>query len=90
MVSCYFKTWGIILTIGFDENLIRHGSIKCKCGKSILLGKNDDKLQLSNYYKHLHSVGRSFIREVRRTAKQNKWAEQQRQQRTEAPVPEPA
>jgi hypothetical protein len=78
------------LTIGFDENSIHHGSIKCKCGKSILLGKNDDKLQLSNYYKHVHSVGCSFIREVKGTAKQNKLAEQKRQQRTEAPVSEPA
>jgi hypothetical protein len=78
------------LTIGLDENSILSGSIKCKCGKSILLGKNDDKLQLSNYYKHLHSVGCSFIREVKKTAKQNKLAEQQRQQRTETLVPDTA
>jgi hypothetical protein len=59
-----------VLTIEFDEHASLQGSIRCKCGKAIVLAKNDDKIQVSNYYKHLQSVGCSVIRDIRRATKQ--------------------
>ena len=45
------------LNIELDQNNDVTASMKCKCGKSISLGKNDRKIQVSNYYKHLQSTG---------------------------------
>lgn len=48
---------GFTFAIEFDENLNVGGKIKCKCNKSISLAKNDSKLQVSNFNKHLLSTG---------------------------------
>lgn len=53
------------LNLGFDENSIISGSIKCKCGKSILLARNEDKIQASNYYKHLQSTSCTLIKALK-------------------------
>ncbi|CAF4653297.1 unnamed protein product [Rotaria sp. Silwood2] len=45
-----------IVNIYVDHNLAIQGTIKCKCGKVIALSKNNEKIQVSNYYKHLLSV----------------------------------
>ena len=66
-----------VLTIEFDEHAILQGSIRCKCGKAIVLAKNDDKIQVSNYYKHMQSVGCSVIRDIRRATEQVKSSVQQ-------------
>ncbi|CAF2821585.1 unnamed protein product [Rotaria sp. Silwood2] len=42
-----------MLNIDFDRNSVVQATIKCKCGKVISLCKNDQEIQVSNFYKHL-------------------------------------
>ena len=59
-----------VLKIEFDAHSTLQASIRCKCGKTVMLAKNEDKIQVSNYYKHLQSAGCSVIRGIRRATKQ--------------------
>ncbi|CAF1469017.1 unnamed protein product [Rotaria sordida] len=58
------------LNVDFDSNSIVQATIKCKCGKLITLGRNDQKIQVSNYYKHLQSIGCSHMKEIKKSEKQ--------------------
>lgn len=64
------------LNIVFDENLNVKGNIKCKCNKLISLANNDDKLQVSNYYKHLQSFGCDHMKTIRKNARNSRPGEQ--------------
>jgi hypothetical protein len=68
------------VNIYVDDNLTTQGTIKCKCGKILTLSKNDDKIQVSNYYKHLLSVGCSNIIQIRKKAKEVESTKPQQQQ----------
>jgi hypothetical protein len=77
-----------ILNIEFDENSIVKGNIKCKCNKSISLGNNDDKLQISNFYKHLQSAGCDHMKNMKKNARiSNSIQQQQQQQQSSMSVP---
>ena len=58
-----------MLNIELDENSDVKGSIKCRCNRLISLGKNDNKIQLSNYYKHLQSKGCDHMKYIKMAAK---------------------
>ncbi|CAF2821641.1 unnamed protein product [Rotaria sp. Silwood2] len=58
------------LNIDVDQNSDVKASIKCKCGKIIALCNNDKKIQMSNYYKHLQSIGCTHMREIKKAAKE--------------------
>ncbi len=75
------------LNIEFDENSNAKGSIKCKCNKSISLAKNDDKLQVSNYYKHLQSVACDHMKNIKKGAENSKSIQQRQQQQSSTPAP---
>jgi hypothetical protein len=57
------------LNIDLDKNQDVNASIKCKCSKLISLAKNDSKIQVSNYYKHLLSKGCDHMRDLKKAAK---------------------
>ena len=38
--------------------------------KVIILGRNDQKIQVSNYYKHSQSIGCSHMKEIKKAEKQ--------------------
>jgi hypothetical protein len=65
------------LNIDFDQNNDVIANMKCKCGKLISLGKNDSKIQVSNYYKHVQSKGCLHIRSMKKVAKDLTAVEQQ-------------
>ncbi|CAF2116358.1 unnamed protein product [Rotaria magnacalcarata] len=73
-----------ILNIDFDEHTNVKASIKCKCNKVILLGKNDNKIQVSNYYKHLQSNGCDHMKNIKKLAR--KLTLSQQQQRPSTPI----
>lgn len=73
------------LNIEFDENSNVKGSIKCKCNKSISLANNDDKLQVSNYYKHLQSMGCDHMKNKIKDARNARPIEQQQQSSKQLP-----
>jgi hypothetical protein len=52
------------LNIDLDKNYDVTASIKCQCGKLISLAKNDSKIQISNYYRHLQSKGCDHMRDI--------------------------
>ena len=58
------------LNINIDRNSVVQATIKCKCDKVIILGRNDQKIQVSNYYKHLQSIGCSHMKEIKKAEKQ--------------------
>ncbi|CAF1305606.1 unnamed protein product [Rotaria sordida] len=68
--------------IDFDENIDVRASIKCKCNKLISLGKNDNKIQVSSYYKHLQSNGYDHMKNVKKVARELKSSQQQQQPST--------
>ncbi|CAF1442122.1 unnamed protein product, partial [Rotaria sordida] len=68
--------------IDFDENIDVKASIKCKCNKLISLGKNDNKIQVSNYYKHLQSNGCDHMKNVKKVARELNSSQQQQQPST--------
>jgi len=55
-------------------------TIKCKCNKLISLGKNDIKIQVSNYYKHLQAKGCDHMNNIKKAARDLKSTQQQQQQ----------
>ncbi|CAF2064635.1 unnamed protein product [Rotaria magnacalcarata] len=66
-----------IVNIELDENSDVRASIKCKCNKLILLGKNDNKIQVSNYYKHLQSIACDHMQQIKNAARNLKSIQQQ-------------
>ncbi|CAF2167134.1 unnamed protein product [Rotaria magnacalcarata] len=66
-----------IVNIELDENSDVRASIKCKCNKLILLGKNDNKIQVSNYYKHLQSIACDHMKQIKNAARNLKSIQQQ-------------
>lgn len=58
------------LNVNLDQNSVIQATIKCKCGKLITLCKNDQKIQVSNFYKHLQTIGCSHMKEIKRAEKQ--------------------
>ena len=58
-----------IININFDDNNDVKASIKCKCNRLISLGKNDNKIQVSNFYKHLQSNGCDHMKKIKKTAR---------------------
>ncbi len=69
-INIYFKDIDYTLNIYFDANSTIRGSIKCKCGKLISLSNNCEKVQISNYYKHLLSLGCSYMKQIKKKIKQ--------------------
>lgn len=65
------------LSVELEGNSVGNASIKCKCRKIVSLGKNDDKIQVSNYYKHLQSAGCGLMKELKNAEKQMELEEQQ-------------
>lgn len=65
------------LNINLDENNDEAASIKCKCGKLISLAKNNSKIQVSNYYKHLQSKACDHLKNIKKAAKDSKSTQQQ-------------
>lgn len=65
------------LNINLDQNSDEAASIKCKCGKSISLAKNNSKIQVSNYYKHLLSKGCDHIKNIKKAAKDSRSTQEQ-------------
>ncbi|CAF1304382.1 unnamed protein product [Rotaria magnacalcarata] len=63
-INIYFECIDYNVNIYFDANSTVHGSIRCKCGKGISLSNNHEKLQVSNYYKHLSSLGCGYIKQI--------------------------
>jgi hypothetical protein len=74
-----------ILNIDFDENNDVKASIKCKCNRPISLSKNDHKIQVSNYYKHLQSNGCDHIKNIKKASRDLKSKQQQQQQQSSTP-----
>jgi hypothetical protein len=68
------------LNIHLDENFDVKARIKCKCNKFISLGKNDNKIQVSNYYKHLHSKCCDHMKNIKKVARDLRSVQQQQQQ----------
>ncbi|CAF1304645.1 unnamed protein product [Rotaria magnacalcarata] len=58
------------LNIDFEQNSVAQATIKCKCGKVISLCKNNQKIQVSNFYKHLQTIGCSRMQEIKKAQKQ--------------------
>ncbi|CAF2007723.1 unnamed protein product [Rotaria magnacalcarata] len=71
-----------IFNIEFDENSDVKASIKCKCSKLVLLGKNDNKIQVSNYYKHLQSTACDHMKQIKDVERNLKSIQQQQQQQS--------
>ena len=69
-----------ILNIELDENSDVMATIKCKCNKIISLGNNENKIQLSNYYKHLQSVMCDHMRHLKNVQRQIQSTQEQEQQ----------
>lgn len=65
------------LNINFDQNNDVIANMKCSCGKLILLGKNDHKIQVSNFYKHVQSTGCLHIKSMKKTARDLETVQQQ-------------
>ncbi|CAM2718342.1 unnamed protein product, partial [Rotaria socialis] len=78
-INIYFEGIDFTLNIYFDANSTVHGSSKCKCDKTISLSNNHDKVQVSNYYKHLLSLGCSHMKLIKKKAKQVELSNQQQQ-----------
>ena len=55
-----------VLNILYDQNSRLKTSVKCTCGTSIILTMKEDKIQLSNYQKHLRSTKCSHMRAVKK------------------------
>ena len=68
------------INIDYDEASNFKASMKCKCGKIISLCAYDNKVQLSNYYKHLHSLGCDLMKEIRKAEKERRLSDNQAQQ----------
>lgn len=66
------------LNIESNRNSIENASIKCKCGRLISLAMNQDKIQISNYYKHLQSTACTLMKELRNAERRKELEEQQR------------
>ena len=62
----------VILIIDFDKNTDVKANIKCKCSRLISLSKNDNKIQVSNYYKHLQSNGCDYMTNIKKICKRIK------------------
>ena len=69
-----------ILNIELDKNSDVMATIKCKCNKIISLGNNENKIQLSNYYKHLQSVTCDHMRHLKNVQRQIQSTQEQEQQ----------
>jgi len=65
------------LNIDFDENFDVKARVKCKCSKLISLSKNNNKIQVSNYYKHLHSKGCDHMKNIKKAARDLRSLQQQ-------------
>ncbi|CAF1534019.1 unnamed protein product [Adineta steineri] len=78
-------------TINIDGDQISdiNASIKCKCGRLIMLGKNNNKIQVSNYYKHLLSIACDHMKKIKQAANDNRSKQQQQQQQQPQPQPQP-
>ncbi|CAF3347154.1 unnamed protein product [Rotaria sp. Silwood2] len=76
------ENFDFFLNIDYDESTDVKASLKCKCNKLILLSKNDNKIQVSNYYKHLQSNGCNHMKNLKKAAKELKLSRQQQQQST--------
>lgn len=72
-----------ILNIELDENSDPKATIKCKCNRLISLARNDNKIQVSNYYKHLQSNGCCHMKDLLKAEKELKL----RQQKQQSPLP---
>ncbi|CAF3331205.1 unnamed protein product [Rotaria sp. Silwood2] len=51
-------------------------SVKCKCGSNINLGKNAEKFQLSNYYKHLKDTKCSHMNILKKKEQEHTHSQQ--------------
>ncbi|CAF3422330.1 unnamed protein product, partial [Rotaria sp. Silwood2] len=71
-----------VLNIDCDENTDVKATIKCKCNRLISLGKNDNKIQVSNYYKHLQSNGCDHMKNIKKVARELTSSQQQQQPST--------
>ncbi|UJR07006.1 hypothetical protein I4U23_011295 [Adineta vaga] len=67
------------LFIDSDGDADVKANIKCKCNKLISLGKNDNRIQVSNYYKHLQSNGCDYMKNIKKAAKDAQLEQQQQQ-----------
>jgi len=67
------------LHIDLDENGEVAASVKCTCGRLISLAKNENKIQLSNYYKHLQSTGCDHMKKIKKAARDLALMQQLRQ-----------
>ena len=76
------------IDLDMDNNVT--ATIKCKCKKLISLGKNDTKVQVSNYYKHLQSKGCDHMNNIRKAARDSKSSQQQQQQQQTTTLDTPA
>ncbi|CAF1387631.1 unnamed protein product [Adineta ricciae] len=63
------ENFDFTVCISLDENANAKASIKCKCGRLISLAKNDDKIQISNYYKYLQANGCNHMKTFKKLAK---------------------
>ncbi|CAF3915053.1 unnamed protein product [Rotaria magnacalcarata] len=70
------------LNISFDENTDVKANIKCKCNRLISLSKNDNKIQVSNFYKHLQSNGCDHMKHMKQAARDLNLSQQQQQSST--------
>ncbi len=53
------------ISIKFNNNVVE-GVVNCKCGVRIKLRTRNDKLQITNFYKHLRTPSCSMMREKKR------------------------
>ncbi|CAF1521828.1 unnamed protein product, partial [Adineta steineri] len=67
------------LDIEFDQNSNVQANIKCKCGRMISLPRNGSKIQMSNYYKHLYSLGCSHMKGIKKDGQKLQVQQQQLQ-----------
>ncbi|CAF1121642.1 unnamed protein product [Adineta steineri] len=67
------------LDIEFDQNSNVQANIECKCGRMISLPRNGSKIQMSNYYKHLYSLGCSHMKGIKKDGQKLQVQQQQLQ-----------
>ncbi|CAF2639590.1 unnamed protein product [Rotaria sp. Silwood2] len=58
-------------------NNVLEVNIQCKCGSKLILGKNVEKFQLSNYYKHLKDTNCSHINALKKKYQDQTQSQQQ-------------
>ena len=69
----------LTLNVDYDESSNFKAKMKCEYGKIISLSVYDNKVQLSNYYKHLQSLGCDLMKEIRKAEKEKRLIDEQTQ-----------